>query len=78
MSAQIKSEPDLGEDVIASADHVMAIDDDDEDLEDEVVREIDVFLSPELSQQLHLMQFPLHQTSMASPTEVRMKPRHCM
>ena len=60
-----------------------------EEEEDVIVREIDVFLSPELSQQLYLLQFPLQQQPSASqsglrttrrdkPQAARIKPRHCM
>lgn len=54
---------------------------------DIVVREIDVFLSPELSNQLHLMQFPLQRQaspqessseSSDKPVAARIKPRHNM
>ena len=49
---------------------------------DEVVREIDVYLSPELSAQLHLMQFPLQAATrtasreMAHPGAAKIKPQH--
>lgn len=60
-----------------------------DDEEDEIVREIDVYLSPELSRHLHLMQFPLQRQPSASesatstarrdkPEAARIKPRHCM
>lgn len=46
--------------------------------QDEVVREIDVYLSPELSQQLYLLQYPgQHESSaVATPASARIKPRH--
>ena len=44
---------------------------------DEVVREIDVFLSPELASQLYLLQYPLeHGSAYVLPTEARIKPQH--
>jgi len=47
--------------------------------DDEIVREIPVFLSPELSKQIHLIQYPLQkQANLSQPTAVRVKPRHCM
>lgn len=68
--------------------------DEDEDDDDEIVQEIPVYLSPALSQNLRLIQFPLLQTrqdeSSASasttiatqqpqePTEVRLKSKHYM
>jgi DNA-directed RNA polymerase-3 subunit RPC5 len=48
----------------------------DEEEEDEVVREFDVFLSPELSKDLYMMQFPLQHESMLAPTAARIRPRH--
>ena len=51
----------------------------DEDIEDEIVREIPVFLSPELSDKIQLIQFPLQQQQHSmEPEAVRVKPRHCM
>ena len=53
----------------------------DDNDEDEVVREIPVYLSPELSQRLQLIQYPLqqHETQPATqPLTARVKPRHCM
>ncbi|CAJ1953628.1 unnamed protein product [Cylindrotheca closterium] len=46
--------------------------------EDEIVQEFDVFLSPELANQMHLMQFPLQQAAFSSPDAARIKPQHCM
>lgn len=46
--------------------------------DDEIVQEIDVFLSPELSEQIHLMQFPLQNQAFSSPENARVRPRHCM
>mmetsp|Transcript_18908 Transcript_18908/g.24322 ORF Transcript_18908/g.24322 Transcript_18908/m.24322 type:complete len:428 (+) Transcript_18908:222-1505(+) len=45
---------------------------------DEIVREFDVFLSPELCQQIYLLQFPLHHAEIGSFTEARIKPHHGM
>mmetsp|Transcript_23321 Transcript_23321/g.47599 ORF Transcript_23321/g.47599 Transcript_23321/m.47599 type:complete len:512 (-) Transcript_23321:66-1601(-) len=51
----------------------------DDDDDDEVVREIPVFLSPELAQQIQLIQYPLQQRAHpTAPEAVRIKPRHCM
>lgn len=52
--------------------------DGDEDEEDYVVREIPVFLSPELSDQIQLVQFPLQARKQLLPDAVRIKPKHCM
>ena len=55
---------------------------DNNDDDDEIVREIPVFLSPELSNQIQLVQFPLQisksQVHPSGPDAVRVKPRHCM
>lgn len=53
---------------------------DDDDDDDEIVREIPVFLSPELSNNIQLIQFPLQQNQLHpnGPDAVRVKPRHCM
>lgn len=48
------------------------------DADEEVVREIDVFLSPELSEQMQLIQFPLQHTALSTPDSARVRPRHCM
>lgn len=57
-----------------------------EEVEDVVVREIDLYINPELSQQLYLLQYPLQRTENPNlpegatpPTaiaEARIKPRH--
>ena len=58
-----------------------------EEEEDEIVREIDVFISPELAQSMHLIQFPLTPASNTGPRKInkpkptipksaRMKPQH--
>jgi len=46
--------------------------------EDEVVREIVVFLSPELAQQIYLVQYPLQHDDVTTPVSARIKPRHGM
>jgi DNA-directed RNA polymerase-3 subunit RPC5 len=60
-------------------DDVFGIDDDEEE-EDLVVREINVYLSPALNEQLYMLQFPLQQEGQraAQPTEARIKPRQSM
>ncbi len=57
-------------------------DDDDDDDDDPIVRTIDVYLSPALSQTLHLLQFPIepayasqHNTT---PSAARYRPKHNM
>ena len=45
---------------------------------DEVAREIDVYLSPELCQRLYLLQYPLQHSKIGQLTEARIKPRHGM
>jgi DNA-directed RNA polymerase-3 subunit RPC5 len=66
MPARVKSEPFPEEmEVVAST-------------EDEIVREIDVYLSPALASQIHLLQYPLQHSQVAQPTQVRIKPRHGM
>jgi hypothetical protein len=54
--------------------------------DDEIVREIDVYLSPALASQIHLLQYPLQHASVGTgtrhsqrpPLQVRIKPRHGM
>jgi DNA-directed RNA polymerase-3 subunit RPC5 len=66
MPVRIKSDPDALPE---------ATDVDDES--DEIVREIDVFLSPELASQIYLLQYPLeHGKAPMLPTEARIKPLH--
>lgn len=59
-------------------DVVMQIDDDGTD--DEVVREMDVYISPELSEQMYLLQFPLQDSRSNAvpqlPAEARIKKKH--
>eukprot|EP00934_Nitzschia_sp_Nitz4_P009412 Nitzschia sp. Nitz4//scaffold11_size288233//157476//158867//NITZ4_000777-RA/size288233-processed-gene-0.181-mRNA-1//1//CDS//3329534083//9402//frame0 len=72
--ASVKVEPET---LTSAGDMIL----DSVEEEDEVVREIDVFLSPELSNQLYLMQFPLqrqqHRTTSA-PLAARVRTNHCM
>jgi DNA-directed RNA polymerase-3 subunit RPC5 len=65
MSVRIKNEEQLG--VVQSTEH-----DDD----DQVVREIDVFLSPALTNLFHLLQYPLQHTPVTHPSAARIKHRH--
>lgn len=63
--------------------------DEEEDDDNVIVREIDVYLSPELANKLHLIQFPLQRQPPAlhnkhtqdqpdRPQAARIKPQHCM
>ena len=60
------------------------IDPDDEDEEDPIIRNIDVFISPELSRTLHLLQFPIQPDNSISkavtttPIEAKLRPKHNM
>jgi DNA-directed RNA polymerase-3 subunit RPC5 len=82
MSTRIKSDPDNDDgSAKASGDAPVSMDlvdedDDDEEEEDEVVREFEVFLSPELTNELYMMQFPLQHESMPAPSAARIRPRH--
>lgn len=79
MSTRIKSETIVEDDCVEVQPAPTSIDMEiDEEEEEEIVREIDVFLSPELSSQLYLMQFPLHHKEITSPEVARTKPKHCM
>lgn len=50
-----------------------------DDESDEVVREIDIYLSPSLASELYLMQFPLqHRRPAPLPDAARIRPRHGM
>jgi len=50
-----------------------------DEAEDEVIREIPVYLSPELAHHIQLIQYPLQQRSHpTAPEAVRIKQRHCM
>ena len=57
---------------------------DDEDEEDPIIRNIDVFISPELSRTLHLLQFPIQPANSSSkaatttPIEAKLRPKHNM
>lgn len=46
--------------------------------DDEVVQEIDVFLAPELANEMYLLQYPIHQRSVPDPLSAKIKPRHGM
>lgn len=79
-SAFIKSEPN---DVPPSVPSSMHVDGHGEDDDDPIVRTIDVFISPALSNTLHLLQFPIHPAAAASnslhtPSEARYRPKHNM
>lgn len=83
MSVQVKAEPDGPASAHSNLVDMMMIDEDDEehDAEEEVVREIDVFLSPELAKQIYLLQFPLQRQKhrdKSGPHAARIKSRHCM
>jgi len=62
----IKADPDDDDDIIM------------EDASDEVVREIDVLLSPTMASQLYLMQFPLQHQQVQLPEAARIKEGHGM
>ena len=62
-------------------DDPMVVEETNVNEDDEVVREIDVFISPALSQQLYLLQYPLQHAEGSvniadSVTQARIKPRH--
>ena len=67
-----------------SARVVVKTDPDDEqvlmhdDSDDEIVREIDVYLSPTMASQLYMMQFPLQHREVGLPDAARIKPAHGM
>jgi hypothetical protein len=86
-AAAVKAEPAV-EDAVSN---IMAIDDNDVDMsavdEDPVVREIDVYISPELASTAALVQYPLRPSSFVvggkpntkfHPSAARTKPRHSM
>lgn len=68
------------DDVVEVGVQSMNLDNNMDDDGDEVVREIDVYLSPALTEQIHLLQYPLQHASVhtSQPNEVRIKPRHGM
>jgi hypothetical protein len=80
MPVKIKAEPKANHHVVldetVAADLTRSVDDDVDD--EEVVREIDVYLSPELANQIYLMQFPLTQQKMGFLDAARVRPQHCM
>jgi len=62
-------------------DHGNYVEDAREEEEDELLLEMEVFMSPELSSHLHLVQYPLSPyllgcKTMSMPTEARCKPKH--
>ena len=61
----IKSDPD--EDIVM-----------EESIDDEVVREIDIFLSPAMASRMYLMQFPLQHQQVPLPDAARIKQHHGM
>jgi DNA-directed RNA polymerase III subunit RPC5 len=70
---KIKREPVIVHDESSSSAARMMMDDEEND---EIVREIDVYLAPALSQQIYLLQYPLHTSAPPAPTAARIKPRH--
>lgn len=94
-AAAVKAEPieQAAEDAVSD---MMVIDDDDDDVDmsavnddggDPVVREIDVYISPELASTIALVQYPLRPSSFVvggkpntkfQPSAARTKPRHSM
>ena len=46
--------------------------------DDEIVREIDVYLSPALAKQVYLMQYPLQHQTYSQVEAARLKQRHCI
>lgn len=80
LSAAIKSEPN---DVRPPVPSSMHVDVDGKDDDDPIIRTIDVFVSPALSNTLHLLQYPLHPAATSSnsyhtPSEARLRPVHNM
>ena len=78
-SPHIKKEPT--DDIPPSTPYDVNNDDDDDN--DPIVRSIDVFISPELSNTLRLLQFPIEPANRQSdmsqtPTEAKFKPKHNM
>jgi DNA-directed RNA polymerase III subunit RPC5 len=95
MPVNIKSEDDVdwaAPCAAGTAQQQMSADEDDDndsDIDDPIVREVDVYLSPALADQIYLLQYPLqHQQNPAAqqqqqqnllnrlPTAARIKPRH--
>jgi len=90
-SAFVKSEPIDHVPPTATAPTSMHVvdDDEDDDEDDPIVRTIDVFISPALSNTLHLLQFPIQPTISTNrtafkhdrsntPAEARFRPKHNM
>lgn len=87
VSSSIHVGSSFGESVLNGTAAVNGSHPSDMDEEDEIVREIDVFISPALSQQLHLIQYPLTPSAAAdapkgttryNPIAARYKPRNQM
>ena len=80
MPVTVKSEPDMEiQSSNVSSTHGGNDGSDDHDgNDDEIVREIDVYLSPALASQMYLMQFPLQHQTLSEVKEARIKKRHCM
>lgn len=83
VSSPVKREPADDHHIPPSAPSTSCDDDDD----DPIVRTIDVFISPELSNTLHLLQFPIEPTNRQhvskrdishTPTEAKFRPKHKM
>mmetsp|Transcript_25397 Transcript_25397/g.36242 ORF Transcript_25397/g.36242 Transcript_25397/m.36242 type:complete len:476 (+) Transcript_25397:163-1590(+) len=70
--------------ISSSATFSPIIPDQDNDDEDPIIRSIDVFISPELSRTLHLLQFPIQPVNTPSsnnkytPIEAKVRPKHNM
>lgn len=79
MSRRIKQEA-VPLEVPSISTRMEIADDDDRSNDDgnEIVREIDVMVTPELYTQMYLMQYPLHHHPIAIPDSAKIKPRHRM
>ena len=72
IKAEFIDDVPLSNDGIHNDKSLMAI----SDHGDEIVREIDVFVSPALAHQMHLVQFPLQHHPMPLPQDARIRPHH--
>jgi RPC5 protein len=76
----VKSEPIHVESNINIIDHQKDGDSNNQHVldgdNDEIVREIDVYLNPSLSDKLYVLQYPLYHEAPPLPEAVRMKPKH--
>jgi DNA-directed RNA polymerase III subunit RPC5 len=68
--------PQSGLESMEIDDDEMVNGDNNDDNDDPIVREIDVYLSPEMVKQLYLLQYPLQHEEIAPTMAARMKPRH--